>query len=118
MAYGLRRTRAGRLVGAAGLVLAAGALQAQPTDRGQLLYSNHCVECHTVQMHWREQRLARDWNTLREQVTRWQANARLQWTEADIDAVARHLNDTIYRFPRMQALRPAPARAAAGTAPG
>jgi hypothetical protein len=75
---------------------------AQPADgsRGQLLYSNHCVECHTTQMHWRAQRQARDWDSLTAQVRRWQAEARLQWTEQDVNAVARHLNDTIYHLPR------------------
>lgn len=86
------------------LTAAAGAVHAQAPARGQLLYSNHCIECHTTQMHWRSQRLARDWDSLREQVVRWQATAQLQWSEADIDAVARHLNDTVYRFPRSQAL--------------
>jgi hypothetical protein len=86
------------------LALAAGAGHAQTTNRGQLLYSTHCVECHTSQMHWRAQRLARDWDSLREQVTRWQGTARLQWSADDIDAVTRHLNDTVYRFPRSQAL--------------
>lgn len=71
-------------------------------ERGALLYGNHCVECHGVQMHWREKRLARDWTSLKHQVRRWQGEARLQWSEADIDAVARHLNDTIYRFPMPQ----------------
>ncbi|HEY0823784.1 MAG TPA: cytochrome c [Ramlibacter sp.] len=91
------------------LALAAAAAQAQPqggaSGRGQLLYSTHCVECHTTQMHWREQRLARDWNTLKAQVRRFQGVARLGWTEEDIEAVARHLNETIYRFPQSQARR-------------
>lgn len=74
---------------------------AQPGDasRGQLLYSTHCVECHTTQMHWRARRQVRDWESLKAQVRRWQGEARLQWTEQDIDAVARHLNATIYRLP-------------------
>jgi mono/diheme cytochrome c family protein len=83
--------------------LAVGA-QAPAGSRGELLYSTHCIECHTVQMHWRALRLARDWDTLKAQVRRWQAVARLNWTEEDVDAVARHLNDTIYQFPRSQAL--------------
>ena len=90
------------------LVLAsAGAAHAQgaPSTRGQLLYANHCVECHTTQMHWREQRLARDWESLKGQVRRFQGIARLQWSEEDIDAVAGHLNETIYRFPRSHARR-------------
>jgi mono/diheme cytochrome c family protein len=65
-----------------------------------LLYSTHCIECHTTQMHWRANRQAIDWDTLKFQVRRWQGVANLGWTEADADDVARYLNDTIYRFPR------------------
>lgn len=79
--------------------------QAVEPSRGQLLYSNHCVECHTTQMHWRTLRLARDWDSLKAQVRRWQGEARLQWSEQDIDAVTRHLNDTIYGFPRPEYAR-------------
>src|SRR4051794_22835332 len=63
---------------------------AQPADasRGQLLYSTHCVECHTTRMHWREQRLAHDWDSLKAQVRRWQGEARLQSSEQDIADVA------------------------------
>ncbi len=97
------------LVCRAALVLAAATVgtwaQAQPTPesvstRGELLYSNHCIECHTTQMHWRAQRQAVDWETLKFQVRRWQGVVSLGWTEVDIDDVARFLNDTIYRFPR------------------
>ena len=51
-------------------------------------------------MHWRNQRLARDWVTLKAQVRLWQGVASLGWSEADIDDVTRYLNDTIYQFPR------------------
>jgi mono/diheme cytochrome c family protein len=79
--------------------------QAQTTPesvatRGELLYSNHCIECHTTQMHWRTNRQAIDWDTLKFQVRRWQGVLNLGWTEADADDVARYLNDTIYKFPR------------------
>ncbi len=56
-------------------------------------------------MHWRQQSLARDWESLKGQVRRFQGIARLQWSEEDIEAVARHLNETIYRFPQSQARR-------------
>ena len=69
----------------------AQALQA-PVTRGALLYQNHCAACHTEQMHWREQRKATDWNSLRGQVRHWQGEARLAWSDADIEAVTRHLN--------------------------
>lgn len=94
------------------LLLAPLAASAQSVDRGRLLYANHCIECHATQMHWREGRLARDWDGLRAQVTRWQGNARLQWSAEDIQAVTHYLNETIYRFPRTQAALPPSARPA------
>ncbi|MFL6692653.1 MAG: c-type cytochrome [Ramlibacter sp.] len=78
------------------------AAQAQPSDapsRGQLLYEAHCVQCHTTQMHWREARVARDWAGLRAQVQRWQSQIGEQWPPEDVDAVAQHLNATIYHYP-------------------
>jgi mono/diheme cytochrome c family protein len=78
----------------------AGAQPEKPVTRGELLYTTHCVACHTTQMHWRDQRRATDWNSLKAQVRRWQATAQLGWSESDIAEVARHLNDTIYRFPQ------------------
>ena len=75
--------------------------QPAPTEtRGQLLYTTHCIGCHTTQMHWRENKRATDWDSLKVQVRRWQGNASLQWGDADINEVARHLNDTIYRYPQ------------------
>lgn len=73
--------------------------QSAAPGRGQLLYSNHCVECHTTRMHWREKRLAQDWTTLKALVWHWQAVSRLQWTPEDVEAVARHLNETYYKLP-------------------
>jgi mono/diheme cytochrome c family protein len=82
----------------------AGALafapSAQAQSRGELLYQTHCIACHTTQMHWRDQRLATDWNSLKALVQRWQDRALLQWSEEDIVEVTRHLNDKIYRYPQ------------------
>jgi mono/diheme cytochrome c family protein len=85
--------------------IASASVQAQTTpesvsSRGELLYSTHCIECHTTQIHWRANRRAVDWETLKFQVRRWQGVLNLNWTEADADDVAHYLNDTIYRFPR------------------
>ena len=68
-------------------------------SRGELLYSTHCVTCHSSKMHWRDQRAATDWASLEFQVRRWQATAGLAWNDADIQAVTRYLNETIYRYP-------------------
>jgi len=78
------------------------AVAAQPVpdnSRGELLYTTHCVGCHTGQVHWRDNKLATDWSSLRKQVTRWQANTGLAWSDEDIVAVTRYLNTLYYRFP-------------------
>jgi len=84
-------------------VFLAATTQAAPAadspSRGELLYGTHCIACHNTQMHWRDKRLASDWPKLVAQVRRWQGVASLGWSEADIQEVARHLNDRIYRHP-------------------
>lgn len=84
------------------LVFGALPVAAQPTPdnaRGELLYSTHCVSCHTAQVHWRDKKLATDWPSLRAQVHRWESNIGMNWTDDDIAAVARYLNAHYYRFP-------------------
>jgi len=80
------------------IACAAGAQAHDTPSRGQLLYTTHCLECHTTQMHWRDKRQAHDWDSLRLLVRHWQGESRLQWTEDDIDAVSLYLNDSVYRF--------------------
>ncbi len=69
-------------------------------SRGELLYSTHCIACHTTEVHWREKSLVTDWVSLKVQVRRWQDAASLKWSEADIQEVTRYLNTSIYRFDR------------------
>jgi hypothetical protein len=69
-------------------------------SRGELLYSTHCIACHTLQRHWRDGNLATNWSSLRAEVRRWQATAMLQWSEEDVLDVTRYLNDSFYRFPQ------------------
>ena len=84
----------------AGFNAIASAQAAPAATRGELLYSTHCVTCHTTQMHWRNDRQAFDWDSLKFQVRRWQGNAGLMWNEADITEVSRYLNETIYYHPQ------------------
>ena len=81
------------------LPVAAQAQASVAPSRGQLLYEAHCIQCHTTQVHWREARAARDWPGLKAQVQRWQGQIGEQWPQEDVDAVARHLNATIYHYP-------------------
>lgn len=78
---------------------AAGAQPRVEPPRGELLYTTHCVACHNARVHWREQRLATDWKSLRAQVRRWQGIQKLRWSDADVDEVARYLNTYYYDFP-------------------
>lgn len=87
--------------GLCGVMLLSGALAAPSSGsaiRGEMLYSNHCRECHTAEVHWRHHRVATDWGTLKAQVERWQDNAGLNWGHEDVEDVARYLNAVIYRF--------------------
>ncbi len=88
-------------IAAAGLCTVLHAQTTPAQTRGELLYSTHCVTCHTTQMHWRSERQAFDWESVRFQVRRWQINAGLTWNEADISEVSRYLNETIYHYPQM-----------------
>ncbi len=69
--------------------------------RGELLYSTHCIACHTAQVHWREKKLVKDWASLRSEVQRWQGISKLGWSNEDIDEVARYLNVIYYHYPTM-----------------
>jgi mono/diheme cytochrome c family protein len=71
---------------------------AMAQSRGELLYTTHCISCHTTEMHWRDKRSASNWPALKAQVRRWQDAASLAWGDSDILDVSRYLNETIYHF--------------------
>lgn len=76
--------------------------QAQPVrdaTRGELLYSTHCIACHSDQVHWRDKKLARNWTSLQAEVRRWQQVSALGWGDDDIAEVARYLNALFYHYP-------------------
>lgn len=81
--------------------LAQTAAPAVPS-RGELLYTTHCIACHTSQMHWRDKRVATDFPGVLAQVMTWQSRAQLNWTPEDIVEVARFVNDRYYRYPRTE----------------
>jgi mono/diheme cytochrome c family protein len=77
---------------------AALAQPAAPAGRGELLYSTHCIACHSRELHWRQKKLATDWASLSVQVRRWAGNAGLGWSDEEIADVTRYLNAVHYRF--------------------
>jgi cytochrome c-type biogenesis protein CcmH/NrfF len=84
--------------------LAENAVKSQIEDsavtmsRGELLYRNHCIECHNQQIHWRNVRIASDMHKLVAQVDRWQDAIGMQWTGEEIMDVSRYLNATYYFY--------------------
>lgn len=91
-----------RLVSALTLTLAllSGicALAAEP-ERGQLLYENHCTDCHESIIHIRDERKARSSADIRAQILRWQDVLNLSWTPQEVEDVLGFLNDRYYHYP-------------------
>ncbi|WP_397409390.1 cytochrome C [Polaromonas sp.] len=85
--------------------------------RGELLYSTHCIACHSTQLHWRDRKAARNWASLKAEVERWQKNSGLGWREEDVSDVARYLNALYYRFPEPEPDGASTAEAAAPALP-
>ena len=69
------------------------------TNRGAMLYNNNFIQCHTQQIHWREKKIATDWESLIAQVDRWQRTSGLAWSKNDIKEVSRYLNGEYYHYP-------------------
>lgn len=65
---------------------------------GQSLYENHCTDCHESVVHVRNERKARDYPEVRDWVVRWAGAQELDWTGAEVDAVANYLNQNYYNF--------------------
>lgn len=82
-----------------GLVAATSAQPQPDAGHGELLYATHCIACHNVQVHWRDQRRVVDQASLLAEVQRWQDNAHLEWSEDDVADVAHYLNLHHYHFP-------------------
>ncbi len=70
----------------------------QALERGQMLYENHCLECHESQVHIRKQSKVRSLKNLEEQVNRWEQELKLTWRDGEVGDVARYLNHTFYKF--------------------
>jgi hypothetical protein len=66
--------------------------------RGELLYTTNCDACHDASMHWRDKKLAKDWKSLKGQVTRWQTIAKASWNAQDIVDVTLYLNNRYYHY--------------------
>lgn len=66
--------------------------------RGQLLYENHCAECHESSVHIREKRKADSIDKIRYWVTRWSKELKLSWSKEEIEEVTQHVNSSYYHY--------------------
>ena len=72
--------------------------QAADTERGKMLYENHCMSCHESVLHIREDRRAKALGEIYWQTTRWAVTQQLEWRYDDVRDVAQYLNNQFYKF--------------------
>ncbi|HEX6006398.1 MAG TPA: cytochrome C [Burkholderiales bacterium] len=92
---GAARVVAGMLLVA---VLPAEGADIPSVERGRLLYENHCVVCHTPNIHRRPNRVPLNAAELRDIVNGWQREEKLRWSEQDVADVVQYLRETRYKF--------------------
>lgn len=85
-------------LGAALLWMAPLATRAQDIDRGKMLHENHCRMCHESIAYKRSGHIAKNIEEVRAQVTRWQGNTDLRWSDEDIDNVTAYVAQRYYKF--------------------
>jgi mono/diheme cytochrome c family protein len=72
-------------------------IQVTPS-RGQLLYENHCMQCHQSQLYIRDHRKAQSREELYRWVAHWASELKLNWRAEDVNDVAEYLEGRFYRF--------------------
>jgi hypothetical protein len=75
------------------------AANAADLERGRMLHENHCRMCHDSIAYKRGDKIASTYAEVKAQVTRWQTNTGLHWSEADIDSVTAFVAKTYYKLP-------------------
>lgn len=72
---------------------------ASASERGQLLYENHCQSCHSIEVHTRNDRKVTSPALLKAWIISMTFHNELGWGEAEIADITAYLNRSIYRFP-------------------
>lgn len=76
-----------------------GVVRAADLERGRALHDTFCIACHSPEVYVRPDRLANSYLEIRQQVERWQGNARLGWTPYDVQSVTDYLAEKYYKIP-------------------
>jgi hypothetical protein len=77
---------------------AVGVTDSVAADPAQEAHDTYCIVCHDTSVYTRSDRLARDYDSLREQVFRWQSNIALGWSDEEIDRMTNWLAKNYYRM--------------------
>lgn len=83
------------------LVLASGAsarADEAAGDRAWLLYQTHCTACHDSSVHTRARRKATTAAQVETWVRYWSGALHLDWSDADVRAVAALVDTRYYHF--------------------
>ncbi len=78
------------------LVGLAFASHAGAQSQAKTMHDTYCIMCHSTEVYTRESRIARDYDSLREQVERWQANVALNWSNTEIEMMTNWLAERYY----------------------
>ena len=71
---------------------------AQGSERGRLLYENHCQVCHDSRAHIRSDHKAKTLEDIEGWVVRWSTELKLSWSADEIRDVARYLGKRYYNL--------------------
>jgi len=86
-------------IGLSGVLILSGIIStATASDRGELLYENHCQSCHSKTVHTRSDRLVDSPEALRAWVMSWTVHNALPWGQEEIADITAYLDRTFYRF--------------------
>lgn len=98
----MRKRLEGRLIAGAAAVasMVSGAAGAGDLERGAALHDTFCIMCHSPELYGRDDRVANNYMEVRQQVERWQGNAKLRWSAYDIESVSDYLAEKYYKVAR------------------
>ncbi|RJQ47801.1 MAG: cytochrome c [Gammaproteobacteria bacterium] len=75
-----------------------GLTQAADAKRGEALYQANCTRCHDTSVHTRPNSIIHSLDALKKRVRFCETNARLKWSDEQIEDVTAWLNQTFYKF--------------------
>ena len=95
----MRQARPYLFSAAIGILLSYAIPASAGTERGRLLYENHCMNCHASTVHIRNQRNSKTPAEMRAWILRWSGEQKLNWSEEELADVYQYLNKRYYKFP-------------------